>query len=473
MIRVARIRCCPLVRSSTSVSRSRALERHWRTWSGGDQHSGNRPSHNSSGNHRASARSVFARRLRPRSALVSTGSARCARHRSARAPGTRTASPCTPQPDLHHPAGKPNHPLLDRRRRRLDLPPPHLAGRGIQASTVICRRCTSNPATTAPGSSPTTNGAHVTTPASRPPDAIPSLTVGPPIRMTGGAGCNRARLQPKSFDTEGRPPASASEATRRRPNHEPAHVIFCHRKASDGAIALRRPGSRPPAGELTIAFVAIRSRRSWPAATSLRRQSNRSPGARVTAEAIVASYGCRHPNAMTWVVDGPLLDDACSGHGGVVAAPVQEESTTTREPRCCPRRDGSRAGTRARAACVLWRGLRRRSVPTSRPAVGRSPSAWPRLTVTCRPTRPDNLSTTTKTNVVIGYHDGALEQHDPRRGCSRFDAPLSRYQALGGSSCHSRFLLPDGGGVDFTNLGVYRLKSSGSSTHGGLTSWPR
>jgi hypothetical protein len=47
-----------------------------------------------------------------------------------------------------------------------------------------------------------TNGAGVTSPASRPPDAIPSPTVGPPIRMTGGAGCNRARLQPKSFDTE-------------------------------------------------------------------------------------------------------------------------------------------------------------------------------------------------------------------------------------------------------------------------------
>ena len=40
--------------------------------------SGSRPSHNSCRSHFASARSVFARRLRPRSALVSTGSARCA-----------------------------------------------------------------------------------------------------------------------------------------------------------------------------------------------------------------------------------------------------------------------------------------------------------------------------------------------------------------------------------------------------------
>ncbi len=76
-------------------------------------------------------------------------------------------------------------------------------------------RCTSNPATIAPGSSPSTNAAGVTAPASRPPDAIPSLTVGPPIRMTGGAGCNRARLQSTSFDTEGRPPAPDSTATPR------------------------------------------------------------------------------------------------------------------------------------------------------------------------------------------------------------------------------------------------------------------
>ena len=93
------------------------------------------------------------------------------------------------------------------------------------ASMVICRRCTSNPATIAPGASPITNGACVTTPASRPPDAIPSLTVGPPpIRMTGGAGCNRARLQAKSFDTEGRPPATSPAATLRTAGL--AHVIL-------------------------------------------------------------------------------------------------------------------------------------------------------------------------------------------------------------------------------------------------------
>jgi hypothetical protein len=33
--------------------------------------------------------------------------------------------------------------------------------------------------------------------------------------MTGGAGCNRARLQPKSFDTEDRPPSGRSTATPR------------------------------------------------------------------------------------------------------------------------------------------------------------------------------------------------------------------------------------------------------------------
>jgi hypothetical protein len=33
---------------------------------------------------------------------------------------------------MNDPAGEPGDPLLDRRRRRLDLPARHLAGRGIQ-----------------------------------------------------------------------------------------------------------------------------------------------------------------------------------------------------------------------------------------------------------------------------------------------------------------------------------------------------
>ena len=96
------------------------------------------------------------------------------------------------------------------------------------ASTVICRRCTSNPATTAPGSSPSTNCACVTAPASRPPDAIPSPTVGPPIQMAGGAGCNRARLQPKPFDTEDRPPADAHPRRHER-GPCPCHLLLTRR----------------------------------------------------------------------------------------------------------------------------------------------------------------------------------------------------------------------------------------------------
>jgi hypothetical protein len=50
--------------------------------------------------------------------------------------------------------------------------------------------------------------------------------------MTGGAGCNRARLQPKSFDTEGRPPAA--NPNRYATNARPAHVIFRALRRADG-----------------------------------------------------------------------------------------------------------------------------------------------------------------------------------------------------------------------------------------------
>ena len=105
-------------------------ERHWRTCSGGIHASGSRPRRAARGATRASWRSVFARRLRPRNARVSTGSARCAT-----APARSSAS-SDKQPararlhrDMHLTAREPRDPLRHGRRRRADPPTHHLPGR--------------------------------------------------------------------------------------------------------------------------------------------------------------------------------------------------------------------------------------------------------------------------------------------------------------------------------------------------------
>jgi len=58
--------------------------------------------------------------------------------------------------------------------------------------------------------------------------------------MTGGAGSNRARLQPKSFDTEGRPPATSPTATTR-----PAGLLMSSLRVRQPRAA--RPQWRPSA----------------------------------------------------------------------------------------------------------------------------------------------------------------------------------------------------------------------------------
>ena len=127
------MRCIHCVRSSISVWRIRARERHWRTCSGGIHASGSRPSASSSRSQRASSRSVLARRLRPRNARVSTGSARCAT-----APAATSASHTNSQPvhastatcDLA--AAEALRPAPDRRRRGVDPTAPHLTRLGVQ-----------------------------------------------------------------------------------------------------------------------------------------------------------------------------------------------------------------------------------------------------------------------------------------------------------------------------------------------------
>ena len=176
-----------------------------------------RPSHNSCRNHLASVRSVFARRLRPRSALVSTGSARCAT-----APLRSSARETNSQP-VHastatwtSAAWEPADPVLDRRGARFQLPRQVSPVTVSRASKVICRRCTSNPATIPPGATPIGNGAHSTVCAvSRPSDDLPSTTVG-----TSSSDDRRTRLQPRTPSTKvvrrgDRPPAANPTRTLR------------------------------------------------------------------------------------------------------------------------------------------------------------------------------------------------------------------------------------------------------------------
>ena len=127
------MRCIQAVRSSISVWRIRARERHWRTCSGGIHASGSRPSASSSRSQRASSRSVLARRLRPRNARVSTGSARCAV-----APAAASASQTNSQPVhastatwISRPAKRATQ-RADGRRRGVDPTACHLTRLGVQ-----------------------------------------------------------------------------------------------------------------------------------------------------------------------------------------------------------------------------------------------------------------------------------------------------------------------------------------------------
>src|SRR4051812_34458633 len=144
------MRCIHAVRSLISVWRIRARERHWRTCSGGIHASGSRPSASNSRSQRASSRSVLARRLRPRSALVSTGSARCGV-----APAAASASHTNSQPVHASTATSISRPAKRAVQRVTAAGVESIRPRVTSpvsvstASKVICARCTSNPATIA------------------------------------------------------------------------------------------------------------------------------------------------------------------------------------------------------------------------------------------------------------------------------------------------------------------------------------
>src|SRR5215216_6389696 len=148
------MRCIHCVRSPIRVWRSRARERHWRTCSGGIHASGSRPSPTSSRSQRASSRSVLARRLRPRNARVSTGSARCGTAPAATSASQTNSQPvhastatCTSRP-VKRPTQRSTAAGVASIRPRLTSPVSLSS-----ASKVICARCTSNPATIAIGAS--------------------------------------------------------------------------------------------------------------------------------------------------------------------------------------------------------------------------------------------------------------------------------------------------------------------------------
>ncbi len=142
--------------------------------------SGNLPSASSCRSHRASSRSVLARRLRPHNARVSTGSARCAT-----APADTSASHTNSQPvhastatSIRRPAKRPVHRVtaagVASIRPRITSPESVSS-----ASKVICARCTSNPATIAIRASSTApatcHHARVSRAERRRPEFMPSF----------------------------------------------------------------------------------------------------------------------------------------------------------------------------------------------------------------------------------------------------------------------------------------------------------
>src|SRR5439155_7827106 len=147
---VAWIRCSHWPRSSTSVLRSRARVRHCWTCAGGIHASGSRPSASSWRRWRASARSVFARRLLPLRAATSAGSARCGT-----APASASASHTNSQPVQAstatctcRPGKRSTH--ADTASRVESIRPRVTSPLSVSsASKVIWFRCTSYPATIA------------------------------------------------------------------------------------------------------------------------------------------------------------------------------------------------------------------------------------------------------------------------------------------------------------------------------------
>jgi hypothetical protein len=202
------------VRSSISVCRKRARERHWRTCSGGIQDSGNRRSANSSRSQRASSRSVFARRLRPRNARVSTGSARCGS-----APAVASASLTNSQP-VHASTATLTSPS-----KRLtqavtaagvaSIRPPLTSPDSVsKASNVICLRCTSNPATIAIRASSAFRHLPPREPSRVEPKEAPQFM--PSLRQAAAAHGRLARLAGDQASGRGAPRSDSGRGPKMR-----------------------------------------------------------------------------------------------------------------------------------------------------------------------------------------------------------------------------------------------------------------
>jgi hypothetical protein len=174
---------------------------------GGIQDSGSLPSASSVRSQRASSRSVFARRLRPRNALVSTGSARCGT-----APA-RSSAPETNNQPVHASSATctSRSPKRAAQRstalRRRVYPSAHELTVS-KASNVICLRCTSKPATIVSSGPPSSSGTAISRECfalSRGRPCSCHLSPGPSRR-----GCRRRgqlRLVPSDSVTLGPPRA--------------------------------------------------------------------------------------------------------------------------------------------------------------------------------------------------------------------------------------------------------------------------
>ena len=119
--------------------------------------------------------------------------------------------------DVHDPARETRDPLLDRSRRGLQLPAPQLPAHRVQRVERDLPPMHVKPGHDRSRSNAQHKGRAHHRLRGVTPDRCHTVIHGRylQLRMTGGAGYNRARLQPTSFDTEDRPPAARPTATLR------------------------------------------------------------------------------------------------------------------------------------------------------------------------------------------------------------------------------------------------------------------
>ena len=132
------------------------------------------------------------------------------RHRAGALQGAADKQPTRARLDsnVHDPIREPADPQLDRRGRGLELTTPQLARHGVDRIKRDLAPMDVKPSDDRAGSDAEHERGAQHRLRGVTPDRCHTVIHGRylQLRMTGGADCNRARLQPTSFDTEDRPP---------------------------------------------------------------------------------------------------------------------------------------------------------------------------------------------------------------------------------------------------------------------------